>query len=133
MLSPAYPLIVLFVKLKLSVRNSLNVKLLPLFKLIEPTLADNVFVGPSNVKFPNDAEFVAITSPVIFVSPLTNNSLVGESVLIPNLLFVCPMNKVGVEVTAVLSKVKSLFLVRFAFNNGPDILPTFDTGILILF
>ena len=34
-LSPAYPLIVLFVKLKLSVRNSLNVKLLPLFKLIE--------------------------------------------------------------------------------------------------
>ena len=114
-------------------RNSLNVKLLALFKLIGPTLADTVFVGPSNVKFPNDAEFVAITSPVILVSPLTNNSLVGESVLIPILLFVCPMNSVGVEVTAVLSKVKSLFLVRFAFNNGPDILPTFVTGILILF
>ena len=45
MLSPAYPLIVLFVKLKLSVRSSLNVKLLPLFRLIEPILADTVFVG----------------------------------------------------------------------------------------
>ena len=87
MLSPAYPLIVLFVKLKLSVRSSLNVKLLPLFRLIEPILADTVFVGPSNVKFPNDAEFVAITSPVIYVSPFTNNSLVGESVLIPILFF----------------------------------------------